>query len=104
MSNAGIDKKHLPAVRWDILRTLRVGGHKGATEGMIREVVLEGWMLSTQKLIRDELHYLEARGLIEIEKSELLQWRCKLTRYGYDLADYQVECEDGIRRPPYHDS
>ena len=40
---------------------------------------------------RDELHYLKQRGLIEIESSEVSLWRARLTRYGYDLADYQPE-------------
>lgn len=94
-----LDPKFLPAIRWDILRTCRVAGYAGATENMIREVIRVGWVNATQKTIRDELHYLESRKLIEIEKSDIHPWRLKLTRYGYDVADYQVECEKGIDRP-----
>ena len=95
-----LDPKFLPSIRWDIIRTCRVAGHLGATENMIREVIRSGWVGATQKAIRDELHYLESRKLVTVERSEIAPWRLCLTRYGYDVADYQVPCEDGIHRPP----
>ena len=95
-----IDEAMLPGARWDILRTLRVGGHLGATETMIREVLAAGYLGVTKHWIRDQLAYLEARRLIAIKRSEVEPWRATLTRYGYDIADYQVDCEPGIRRPP----
>ena len=79
-----IDEAMLPGARWDILRTLKVGGHLGVTK----------------RWIRDQLAYLESRKLIGIERSEVEPWRAVLTRHGHDIADYQVECEPGIRRPP----
>ncbi len=94
-----IDKRHLPAARWDILRTLRVGGHLGATESMVRDVLVAGYIGVTRHWIRDQLDYLEARKLIAIQRSETDPWRMTLTRYGYDVADYQVACDPGIRRP-----
>ena len=100
MNNNLIDPRYLPSIRWDILRTCRMGGHVGATENMIREVVRSEWIGVTQNAIRDELHYLEDRDLVKIKKSDIYAWRITLTRTGYDIADYQVPCEEGIHRPP----
>ena len=95
-----IDESMLPSARWAILRTLRVGGHLGATETMIREVLVVDYIGLTQHWLRDQLAYLEARDLIEIIRSEFEPWRATLTRCGYDLVDYQVGVQPGIRRPP----
>ncbi|MCY4548140.1 MAG: hypothetical protein OXC28_07220 [Defluviicoccus sp.] len=90
----------LPSVRWAIIRTIHVGGHMGATEIMIREVVAAEFLGVTTNFVRDQLDYLQKRKLVEIERSEIHPWRATLTRYGYDVAEYQVDCEAGIRRPP----
>ena len=95
-----IDERFLPGIRWAILRTCRVGGHVGATEIMIREVIAADYTAATRDFVRDQMHYLEARKLVDIHRSEIDPWRAVLTRYGYDVADYQVACEPGIRRPP----
>ena len=98
--SAEIAAEHLPGIRWAILRTCRVGGHLGATEPMFREVIAAEYVGVTKRFIRDQLHYLEQRKLVQIERSEIRPWRAQLTRYGYDVADYQVECDAGIARPP----
>ena len=95
-----VDKKHLPAVRWEILRTLDVGGHLGATETMLLSVVGAAFITADRQLVRDEMHYLEDRKLISVERHEIDPWRAVLTRHGRDLVDYQIPCEPGIRRPP----
>ena len=98
--NPLIDEALLPAAHWDILRTLRISGHLGATERMIREVLVAGYLGITRHWLRDQLAYLESRKLIAIERHAVDPWRVVLTRHGYDVADYQVACEPGIRRPP----
>lgn len=100
MMDSALTEQMLPGVRWSLLRTLRVGGHLGATEAMCRDVIGAEYIGSTKRDVRDQLHYLEARKLAVLERSEIDPWRATLTRYGYDVADYQVECEPGIRRPP----
>lgn len=104
MSAAPIDEKFLPGIRWAILRTCRVGGYLGATEAMIREVIVAEYLGADRQFIRDQLHYLESRKLIEVERTEIRPWVAKLTRHGYDVADYQVEVAPGISRPPRLDS
>ena len=95
-----IDEAMLPSARWAILRTLRVGGHLGATETMIREVLVADYLGITTRWIRDQLAYLESRKLVTIERSEIQAWRATLTRHGSDIVDYQVPVCAGIRRPP----
>ena len=95
-----VDEALLPCARWAILRTLRVGGHLGATETMVREVLVSDYLGITKHWIRDQLSYLESRELIIIERSEVRAWRAQLTRHGHDIVDYQVDCEAGVERPP----
>ena len=99
MINDEMELRMLPGVRWEILRTLYVGGHLGATETMCRRVVDAAYMGITTERLRNQLDYLEKRKLIAVERSELEDWRATLTRYGTDLVEYRVECEAGITRP-----
>ena len=99
MSATLMDPKFLPAIRWSILRTCRVGGHIGATEAMLLEVVRSEYLGVTKRMIRDELHYLEERELVKVERSEIKPWRATLTNHGFDVADYMVPCHEGINRP-----
>lgn len=100
MSINAIDERYLPGIRWAILRTCRVGGHLGATETMVRDVLVADYPAVSRAFIRDQFDYLEKRELIEVERSDLDPWRASLARYGYDVVEYQVECDPGIRRPP----
>ncbi len=94
---------HIAALRWTILRTMKVGGHLGATEKMCLDVARAEYIGVTAERVRTEFDYLEARGLIEIERSDIRAWRAKLTRPGRDVVDYEVEVEPGITRPPFLD-
>ena len=98
-----LSQAHIAALRWTILRTLMVGGHLGATDKMCLDVARAEYLGVTKERIRTEFDYLEARRLIEIERSEIRAWRAKLTRHGRDVVDYEVEVEPGITRPPFLD-
>ncbi|MDE0718423.1 MAG: hypothetical protein OXH64_10855 [Rhodospirillaceae bacterium] len=91
--------KMLPGIRWEILRTLHVGGRLGATEPMLQRVIDAAYIGVTRDALRDQLDYLEKRKLIDVERSELDPWRASLSRHGTDLAEYRVDCEPGIARP-----
>ncbi len=89
-----------PGVRWSILQTLQVGGHLGATEPMMQTVLREQFPVhAKQHVLRDQLAYLEDRGLLQIERSEIQPWRATLTRHGVDVTEYTIDCEPGIARP-----
>lgn len=91
--------KMLPGVRWEIMRTLGVGGHLGATESMLQRVIDSAYVGITATERRNQLAYLESRKLIEVERSEIEDWRAVLTRHGTDLVEYRCDCEPGIARP-----
>lgn len=96
-----LTQDHIAGIRWTILRTLMVGGHIGATDRMCLDVVRAEYIGVSCDRVRTELDYLESRKLVTIERSEVRAWRAKLTRYGRDLVDYEVDCEPGISRPPF---
>ena len=100
MSHPLLDEKALPSVRWSILRTLECAGHLGATETMVKSVLDTEFFGVTQKIMRDQITYLETRDLVTVARSEVDPWRVNLDRYGWDVAQYQVDCDPGIRRPP----
>ncbi len=91
---------HIRGWRWTILRTLMVGGHLGATDRMCLDVARAEFLGVTRQALRDEIAYLESRGLVAVERSEVEAWRVTLTRAGRDVVDYTVDCEPGIARPP----
>lgn len=90
----------LESGRWELLRVMNVAGHLGATETMMFHTLVAMWTNTTREWIRNQLDYLESRKLIDLEKHPLKDWRAKLTRHGWDVTSYVVECEPGIARPP----
>ena len=95
-----IEKQHLPSARWEILRTLGIAGHLGATDAMLLSVVSALFLSANRSSVRDQMHYLEDRKLIKVERHPIDPWRAIISRHGSDIYDYQVECLVGIRRPP----
>ena len=89
----------LPSLRWTIMRTIMVGGHLGATDRMCKEVAAAEFMGVTRQLVRNEIKYLEDRGLVDVTRSEVAAWRMTLNRHGRDIVDYTVPCLPGIARP-----
>ncbi len=89
----------LPSLRWTIMRTIMVGGHLGATDRMCKEVAAAEFMGVTRQLVRNEIKYLEDRGLTDVTRSEVSAWRMTLNRHGRDIVDYTVPCLPGIARP-----
>ena len=95
-----VELSKLEAGRWELLRVLNVAGHIGATETMAFHTLVAIWPDMSREWIRNQLDYLESRRLIEIERHEIKDWRAKLTRHGWDVTSYVVDCEPGIARPP----
>ncbi|MDE0029386.1 MAG: hypothetical protein OXU42_08315 [Deltaproteobacteria bacterium] len=67
---------------------------------MVHDVLVVQYPTLDNRCVRNIMHYLEARGLVTIQRSETEPWRMFIARYGYDVCDYVVECDPGIRRPP----
>lgn len=96
-----IEKAQREQTRWIILNTTHISGAAGTSEGTIATVLTNLKLWRGPDHLRRELDYLEQRELITIEGRTMApQWGVKLTRHGYDVAEYTVECEPGIGRPP----
>ena len=100
---SALSPRQIAGLRWAILRTVMVGGYLGATDAMAVNVARAEYLGVTTQDVRNELDYLESRKLVTLERSEIEPWRVKLTRYGRDVVDYQVDVEPGIDRPPFID-
>lgn len=95
-----IEKANRERTRWIILQTTHVSGSAGTSEGTLAIVLQNVKLYQGGERMRRELDYLEGRQLITIEGRSLSpEWGVKLTRAGYDLVDYTIECEAGIARP-----
>ena len=89
----------LPAIRWEILRTVKVGGLLGASESMMLATLRAGFLFADCTLVREQMNYLEERGLLKVTRSEVDGWVATLSRAGTDLIEYRIDCEPGIARP-----
>lgn len=87
------------AIRWNILVTLNNARPFGAHESVVQEVIRAVYADATQEEVRRELDYLERRELVTIKHQPDGVWICELTRWGIDVAEYDVDCEPGIARP-----
>ena len=87
-------------MRWTIILTLNNARPIGASETLVLSVVQAISPDATQVEVRRELDYLEERQLVKIQRSPSGHWSAELTRDGVDLAEYTVDCDPGIARPP----
>ena len=95
-----IEKANRELTRWIILQTTHVSGSAGTSESTLAIVLQNIKLYQGGERLRRELDYLAGRALIDIEGRNLApEWGVKLTRVGYDLVDYTIECEPGIARP-----
>ena len=90
----------LPDIRWEVLRTIKIGSTLGATDAMCLTTARASFLWADEQCIREQLEYLAARKLIDLTRSELDPWRASMTRHGTDLIEYRIKCEPGINRPP----
>lgn len=96
---ADLVKKRREYIRWLIILTLSNARPIGCGEGLVLSVVQSEHADSTPLEIRRELDYLHERELVKVIKKPDGNWFAKLTRFGVDLAEYNISCEPGIARP-----
>lgn len=87
-------------IRWYLLVALNHARPEGCLEVLLVGTIQSIFTDSTQIEVRRELDYLEDRDLVEIKRSQVAPWHACLTRYGVDVAEYTIDCEPGIGRPP----
>lgn len=86
-------------LRWVMLQAIEAAMPYAATEHMCRDVVTAAYPVADAERVRVELDYLEAGGLVSLERSESRPWAAKLTRDGRDVVDYTVDAPEGVSRP-----
>lgn len=94
-----MEKQRREQLRWILMLALNHARPYGAAEIVLVGTAQGVYPDATNLEIRRELHYLDDRKLVEIEKSPSGPWRAELTRYGVDVVEYTVDCLPGIARP-----
>ena len=95
-----LEKSRRETLRWLILLTLNAARPRDAGERMVHETIRQELPDTTARELRQQLDYLAERDLLHLEGRDKASWRAKLTRYGVDIAEYTIDCEPGIARPP----
>ncbi|MBF0261082.1 MAG: hypothetical protein HQL97_04460 [Magnetococcales bacterium] len=98
--NVDLAKTRRESMRWTILLTLNNARPIGAHEQLILSVIQAVFPDATAHELRRELDYLADRELVSLNKKPEGVWLGGLTRFGVDVAEYTVDCEPGIARPP----
>lgn len=94
------DRVRRETMRWLVILTLHNASPMGAFEELVLATVQGMFPDATALEVRRVLDYLSDRELLKLEKQPGGRWFADLTRYGTDLAEYTVECDPGIARPP----
>ena len=89
----------LHSLRWIVLQVIEAGAPYVVTERMCLDAVAAAYPAAGAERLRVELGYLEAGGLIALERSEIRPWEAKLTGSGRDVVDYAVDAPRGVWRP-----
>lgn len=87
-------------IRWRILFALNMVPSRPLGETLLLAVLHDARLPLTGQELRDQLTYLQGKGLVEIEDEFKSEHLARLTSLGQDVAQYEIECPTGIDRPP----
>ena len=87
--------------RWIVLLAANINRPTHSTLRFLLQIVQAEYPDATEMELRRELDYLESRELLTIHTDPVGGVRIELSRDGIDVAEYTVEVEAGIARPPY---
>lgn len=87
-------------IRWLLLLAANINRPTHSTLRFLQSVVKGEYPDCTEMQVRRELDYLESRDLVKVFTDPLGQVSADLTRHGIDIAEYTVQVEPGIARPP----
>lgn len=87
-------------MRWLVILTLHNASPMGAYEELVLATVQGMFPDASALEVRRVLDYLFDRDLVKLEKQPSGRWFADLTRFGTDLAEYTVDVDPGIARPP----
>lgn len=88
-------------MRWLVLLAANINRPTHSTQRFLLQIVHAEYPDATALELRRELDYLESRKLLTIHTDPVGGVRVELSRDGIDVAEYTVDVEAGIMRPPY---
>lgn len=88
-------------MRWLVLLAANINRPTHSTLRFLLQVIQGEFPDITDLELRRELNYLESRDLLTIHTDPVGGVRVELSRDGIDVAEYTVDVEAGIMRPPY---
>lgn len=94
------DRVRRETMRWLVILTLHNASPMGAYEELVLATVQGMFPDATALEVRRMLDYLSDRALVELDRQPGGRWFADLTRDGTDVAEYTVDCDPGIARPP----
>ena len=94
------EKARREGMRWHIINTLNKARPYTSSEVFLLDVMRGIYPDATALELRQQLDYLKDRRLVELVKQPSGMWFADLNRLGVDIAEYAIDCEAGIARPP----
>ena len=94
------EKARREGMRWHIINTLNKARPYTSSEVFLLDVMRGIYPDATALELRQQLDYLKDRRLVELVKQPSGMWFADLNRLGVDIAEYSIDCEAGIARPP----
>ena len=88
-------------MRWLVLLAANINRPTHSTLRFLLQITQAEYPDATSMELRRELDYLESRDLLTIHTDPVGGVRVELSRDGIDVAEYTVDVEAGIARPPY---
>lgn len=86
-------------MRWHLLSAINLSRPVGIYTVPLLSVMKTVYADCTHQEVRVNLDYLEARGLVRIERDPSDRWTVSLTRHGIDFVEYAIAAQPGISRP-----
>ena len=87
-------------LRWQIISILNKARPHTSSEVMLLDILRAIYADTTVTELRRELDYSAYRKLVDLVKQTNGLWLADLTRLGVDIAEYTIDCQPGIARPP----
>lgn len=85
-------------LRWLLLLGLWHARPYGANEDLLLKVAADAQLRCSSDMVRQELHSLKIRALVELQQSGPL-WSAQLTPVGEDVVEGRIPAPSGIFRP-----
>jgi len=94
------EKARREGMRWHLINTLNKARPYTSSEVFLLDVMRGIYPDATAMELRQQLDYLKDRRLLVLTKQPSGMWFADLNRLGVDIAEYTIDCEAGIARPP----